>query len=112
MLRDDATLLDIARAANLAIDFVQGLDEDSFAKDLKTQSAVLHQLLLIGEAVKRLSDPFRSDHPEIPWRFMAGMRDHLIHAYDAVDLEEVWKVVQHDLPILVEQIEPFLPSRQ
>jgi uncharacterized protein with HEPN domain len=55
----------------------------------KTQSAVLHQLLVIGEAVKRLSQDFRRDHPEIPFALIAGMRDKLIHEYDDVDLEEV-----------------------
>jgi uncharacterized protein with HEPN domain len=64
-----------------------------------------------GEAVKRLSEDFRVAHPEIPWRFVAGMRDHLIYAYDAVDLEEVWRVVQRDLPDLLADIEPYLPSR-
>jgi len=111
MQKDEAVLLDIAKAANLAMLFVKGLDESAFIYDLKTQSAVLHQLLVIGEAVKRLSEEFRSAHPEIPWRFAAGMRDHLIHAYDAVDLEEVWKVVQRDLPELLAQIEPLLPFK-
>lgn len=111
MRNDEAILLDIAKAANLAMQFVKGLDEGAFIYDLKTQSAVLHQLLVIGEAVKRLSEEFRSAHPEIPWRFAAGMRNHLIHAYDAVDLEEVWKVVQRDLPELLAQIEPLLPSK-
>ena len=75
MRRDDATLLDIEKAAKSAMDFVQNMDERDFIYDLKTQSAVLHQLTIIGEAVKRLSDDFRSENPEIPWRFMAGMRD-------------------------------------
>ena len=111
MRKDEAILLDISKAANLAIEFVKGLDESAFIYDLKTQSAVLHQLLVIGEAVKRLSEDFRVAHPDIPWRFVAGMRDHLIYAYDAVDLGEVWKVVQRDLPELLAYIEPFLPSR-
>ncbi len=50
MLRDDAILLDLHRAARLAQDFVQGMDQTAFLADLKTQSAVLHQLLILGEA--------------------------------------------------------------
>ncbi len=71
---------------------------------------MLHQLAIIGEATKRLFDPFRFDHPEIPWKSMAGMRDHLVHAYDAVDLEEVWRVVTRDLPLLLDQITPLIPK--
>jgi uncharacterized protein with HEPN domain len=38
------------------------------------------------------------------------MRDHLIHAYDAVDLEEVWKTISQDIPDLLNKIEPLLPQ--
>ena len=67
MQRDDATLLDIVRAAQLILEFTSGVQRVSFQADLKTQSAVLHQLLVIGEAVKRLSNAFRETHPQIPW---------------------------------------------
>jgi uncharacterized protein with HEPN domain len=89
MSRDAATLLDIARSAQLIIDFKQGMDKTAFANDLKTQSAIAHQLMVIGEAVKRLSAELHDSHPEIPWVLIAGMRDKLIHGYDIIDVEEV-----------------------
>lgn len=55
MPRDEASLLDILRAVRLDIRFRGDLSQADFESDLKTQSAVLHQLLVIGEAVKRLS---------------------------------------------------------
>jgi uncharacterized protein with HEPN domain len=67
------------------------MTQEAFLGDLKTQSAVLHQITVIGEAVKRLSQAFRERHPILPWSLMAGMCDHLIHGYDATDLGEVWK---------------------
>jgi uncharacterized protein with HEPN domain len=42
MQKDEAILLDISKAANLALEFVKGQDESAFIYDLKTQSAVLH----------------------------------------------------------------------
>jgi uncharacterized protein with HEPN domain len=111
MRRDEIILLDISKACRLVLDFIQGMGKDAFFLDLKTQSSVLYQLMVIGEAVKRLSMEFRSSYPEIPWTLMAGMRDHLIHAYDAVDWEEVWKTVKKDVPELLEKIEPILPSK-
>ena len=107
MQRDQATLLDILRGARLAIEFTAGLTRDTLEDDLKTQSAVLHQLMLLGEGAKRLSDEFRDDHPEIPWRLIAGMRDRLIHRYDEVDLDQVWATVGEDLPSLITSIEPL-----
>src|SRR5215813_4421744 len=111
MPQDDAPLLDILRAARLAVAFKSDLDKPTFLNDLKTQSAVLHQLLVLGEAVKRLSEGFRTSHPAIPWRMIAGMRDKLIHAYDAVDLDEVWKTISMDIPHLITLLEPCEPQQ-
>ena len=72
-----------------------------FLDDVKTQSAVLHQLLVVGEAVKRLSPTFRGRYPSIPWALIAGMRDSLIHEYDTVDLDEVWSTAKRDVPRLL-----------
>jgi len=80
MERDEATLLDIANAAHLVMDFARDMEKDEFIKDIKTRSAVLYQLIVIGEAVKRLSQSMRTQHPEIPRSLIAGMRDHLIHS--------------------------------
>ena len=111
MRRDEATLLDIAKAAQLVIEFTQGMTKEEFLDDIKTRSAVLYQLLVMGEAVKRLSREFRARHPYIPWPLIAGMRDHLIHGYDMVDWDEVWKTATRDVPDLLAQMKPLLPSK-
>ncbi len=112
MSRDEASLLDILKAARLAIEFRGALDRSGFLEDVKTQAAVLHELLVIGEAVKRLSEEFRTTHPEVPWKLIAGTRDKLIHHYDIVDLAEVWRMVTSDLPLLVRLVEPLAPTER
>ncbi|MGA2770078.1 MAG: DUF86 domain-containing protein [Bryobacteraceae bacterium] len=109
MPRDEAHLLDILKAARLAIEFKGPAEKAEFLEDAKTQSAVLHQLLVIGEAVKRISPEFRAAHPEVSWKLIAGTRDKLIHFYEGVDLDEVWKMVSSDLPQLIRWIEPLAP---
>jgi uncharacterized protein with HEPN domain len=108
MSRDDATLLDILKAARLVVEFKRKLAKKAFLRDIKTQSAILHQLLVIGEAVKRLSEEFRAEFPEIPWARIAGMRDKLIHQYDAVDLDEIWETVTKDIAPLISFVEPLI----
>lgn len=109
MSRDEVLLLDIAIACENAAEFIRDVDSVTFFDDIKTQSAVMHQLLIIGEATKRISMDFRQHHSEIPWRKMAGMRDNLIHEYDNVDLDGVWDTVTQDLPALLAQIRPLIP---
>lgn len=111
MTRDDASVLDMARAARFIVEFAEGMTKDAFLADRKTQSAVLHQLLVLGEATKRLSPPFRDQHPEIPWRAIAGMRDKVIHGYGAVDLDAVWQTVSVDVPHLVASLAPLAPEQ-
>ena len=99
--RDDIVLKDIVNAAQLITTFVDNFERETFVDDWKTRSAVLYQLTVIGEAVKRLSDEFRTRYPHIPWTLMAGTRDHLIHAYDLVDWDEVRKTAAKDIPDLL-----------
>jgi uncharacterized protein with HEPN domain len=99
----------MANAARLIQTFIQGMTQETFLGDLKTQSAVLHQVTVPGEAVKRLSQAFRERHSILPWSLMAGMRDHLMRGYDAVDLEEVWKTATRDVPEVLTRLEPLLP---
>ena len=109
--RDGASLLDIAQAAQSALSFVSGISLDDFAADAKTQSAVLYQIAILGEAVKRLSTEFRDQNPSVDWRAIAGMRDKLIHDYGNVDIDRVWFTLQISLPQLLTKIEPMLPQK-
>ncbi len=108
MQRDEVVLQDIVNATRLVKDFIQGFEKESFIHDWKTRSAVLYQITVIGEAVKRLSKEFRTDHAEIPWALIAGMRDNLIHGYDLVDWDEVWKTSTVDVPELSDKIKSYL----
>jgi uncharacterized protein with HEPN domain len=110
MSSDDASVLDIVLAARNVLAFTAQTDRADFLDDVKTQSAVLYQFAVIGEAVKRLSPEFRARYPDVPWRRIAGMRDRLIHGYDAVDLQTVWDAIEQDVPALLARLEPMTPS--
>lgn len=112
MSRDDATLLDMLRAAELVVSFRGEMAKPEFQSDLKTQSAILHQLLVLGEAAKRASAEFRAASSDIPWKAISGMRDRLIRGYDDVDLDEVWKTATSDIPKLIPRLRAAAPPEQ
>jgi len=109
MPNDLAYVLDILDAARLILEFMQGIERKAFEDDIMRQDAVIRRFEIIGEASRRISPAFKEQHSEIPWRVMVGMRNRLIHEYDAVDLDLVWEVVWDDLPPLIAQLERLLP---
>jgi uncharacterized protein with HEPN domain len=109
MWRDAVSVLDMLKAARKVVEYATGLDEWSFMASSRDQDAILRQLTIIGEAAKRVSDEFRISHPEVPWRRVAGFRDVVVHDYFKVDLEEVWRIVQEDVPALIAVIEHLVP---
>jgi uncharacterized protein with HEPN domain len=79
--RDLDCAADILAAARLALNYVEGVACEAFLDDTMRQDAAVRELLIIGEATKRLSEESKVRHPDIPWRQMAGTRDILVHAY-------------------------------
>ncbi len=88
--------------------FMRGVKRDDFFNNEEKQSAVIRQIEIIGEAVKNLPNSFRKKYPEIPWKDIVGMRDKLIHHYFGVNLENIWKVINEDIPVLKEQMKKIL----
>lgn len=112
-MRDDsAVILDIWNAAQAIKRFKGSLSKKKFLEDELIQSGVLHQLTVIGEAVKLLSSEFKAKHTDIPWKIIAGMRDRITHGYFDIDYEVIWNTVEKDIPDLVRFIKPFTVKKK
>jgi len=106
--RDAAYLWDMLDAAQTVEQLCGDLNFIQYSDDRRTQLAVERSLEIIGEAAGRVSTSFRNAHPEIPWRQIIGQRNVLIHEYGEIKQERVWKVVRENIPILIEQLKPFV----
>jgi len=73
----------------------------AFSSDWRTRDAVLHNLEVIGEAVKHLPDGLKAGFPGIPWKRIAGFRDVLAHAYFSLDDSIVWDVATNQMDALL-----------
>ena len=107
MQSDQESLIDIANAIRRILRYTSGISKLELEINDEKLSAILYQITIIGEATKRLSQEVRQQHPEIPWREMAGMRDVIVHEYDQLDFDVVWDVVENkssELLILLDSL--------
>lgn len=81
------------------------VSEDDFLQDELLINLALYQLVIIGEATNHLSEKFQSEHLEIPFQKVIGMRNFTIHEYFGVSFHEVWNTCTQDIPKLKTQLE-------
>lgn len=99
-MRDDSERIkDILEAID-RIEKVSDRGRDFFNNDEMAQVWVIHHLQIIGEAVRGISSDYRNANPDIPWSDIIGMRNILIHHYFGIDRDAVWRVIEHNLPVL------------
>lgn len=109
MPRDSRVYLeDILEAIRRIRDYTKGYSKERLHSDLRTADAVVRNLEIVGEAVKRLPPALRDRRPEIEWAKISGLRDILIHAYFGVDLDIIWDVVESKLSALEQNVSALL----
>ena len=109
MIRDDQVYLEhMLESFSRIMDYLDNVSYDSFLHDEEKQDAVIRKIEVAGEAAKKLSATFKENHPDIPRRAMADMRDKLIHDYFNVDLEAVWETAFRDIPELIDRLKLLL----
>lgn len=109
--RDLHYLIDILEAGEHIAAYISDLYYEDFLESLMVQDAVLRNLQIIGEAVKRLSPELKAEHPDLPWREMAGLRDRIVHDYFGINHEIVWSVIAEEMPLLIPRIDTIAHSK-
>lgn len=107
--RDAAYLLDMLQAAEKIQQYMKGMSFEKFQGDELLQDAVERNIEIVGEAARRISADFKKKHPDIPWRRIIAQRNVLIHQYDSISEEEMWKVASFHIPRLIQTIKPLIP---
>jgi len=84
------------------------LIRDKSRADLDTNRvlslALVRLLEIVGEAANKVNASTRKEIPDIPWSQIVSLRHRLIHGYDTIDMDILWKILTADLPDLIKQI--------
>ena len=108
MRRDDLYLTDIIEAADHIAAFLEEMDLEDFRKSELVRSAVVQNLVIIGEAAARISVGLKGQYPQIPWPQIVAFRNILVHAYFGIDWNEVWKAAKIDCPTVRREVSSIL----
>lgn len=109
MSRDQRLYLsDILNSINKIERYTEGMSYKQLIADELTLDAVVHNLQIIGEAVKHISTEMRDRYPQVEWRKIAGLRDMIAHAYFTIDEQIVWDIIQNKLSTLRHNIEQII----
>ncbi len=99
---DDTTrlnhMLDYSREA---VEMAAGKQREHLDTDRQFSLAITRLVEIIGEAAARVTAEEQQRHPSIPWAEIVGLRNRLIHGYDAVDHDILWEIIRQDLPNLI-----------
>jgi uncharacterized protein with HEPN domain len=102
------TLAQIRDAARKAQSLCADHTLESLLADWKATAALERFIEIVGEGVKRLPADITGRHADIPWKNIAGTRDHLVHGYDVVDHAVLWDAVRSDIPRLIAKLDELL----
>jgi uncharacterized protein with HEPN domain len=106
--RDNQILLKL-KSESLVVRFLtKGLDYDSFSEDERTKRAVTMTLVNIGELVNALTEGYRKEHNDIPWRDIIATRNIIAHHYLAVDFRTIWETANTSIPEFLVSIDGLL----
>jgi uncharacterized protein with HEPN domain len=107
MSHDRDFLEDIVVAARLAQSYAATITREDLSGNIEKQDSIVRRLAVIGEASTKLPETVKADLPGIPWSSIIGLRNILVHQYWELDLDELWMIIQRDLPDLMRAIERY-----
>lgn len=106
---DSVSLRQMLDHAREAVALLQGRSRSDLDSNRVLSLALVQLAQIVGEAATRISMPRRNRHPEIPWSQIIGLRNRLVHGYDAINFDILWQILTVDLPALIAMLEKIIP---
>jgi uncharacterized protein with HEPN domain len=103
--RDDSLLMgDMVDAAERMIELASGVRDGQLGQDRGIGEMILWNLVVLGEAVKRMRAVTRGRFADVPWKLIAGTRDRVTHHYEGIDWQVVARIIAAELPPLLPRL--------
>ena len=107
-MRNDVIVQKLLNYTEKILGYCRGLTYEQFSADTKLVEACVFNLSQMGEVANRIDDAFAVEHAEIPWKYIYGLRNRIVHDYEGVNLLLIWEIICDDLPSLRESLKRIL----
>ncbi|RJO65997.1 MAG: DUF86 domain-containing protein [Myxococcales bacterium] len=107
---DRTSLRQMLDHAAEAVEMSRGRTPRELDQDRQLNLALVRLMEVVGEAAARVSPETRKEHPSIPWPRVVALRNRLIHGYDEVDFDVLWKILREDMPQLIVELQRILDA--
>jgi uncharacterized protein with HEPN domain len=96
---------DVIGIINKISTYTVGLSYQEFCSGSLVIDASLHNIQILGEAIKDIKQDARQKADTIPWNLLPGISSRLINENFEADPEAVWQVIDQALPELKHKLE-------
>lgn len=97
-------------SATEAVELIQGKSRSDLDANRVLSLALVRLLEIVGEAANKVTTTTGLQYPNIPWSQIVSLRNRLIHGYDTINLDILWKILTEDLPALITQLKRIIKS--
>lgn len=110
--RDMILLQKIISELDIGTELLGNVTLDEFLDNELLKRALGMTTINVGELIKNVTVDLRKEHPEVPWKAIAGMRDITAHKYQTLRMEDVYNTIQQEFPVLKHQLEDILTQQK
>jgi len=110
-MRDDYLRLQDMAEAIRQIDKYASKGKQAFERDELIRVWIVHHLQVLAEAARGISEESQKRYHTIPWSKIIGFRNILVHHYFTINADEIWAVVEADIPQLKRELDAILEEK-
>ena len=104
-MRNEVIVQKLLGYTNKILGYCQDLNYEEFCENSMVVEACVFNLSQMGELANKADRAYTADYPEIPWRYLYGLRNRIVHDYEGVNLKLIWEIISDDLKPLRKALE-------
>ena len=113
MLEKDAlNICRMIRHCERAIFYSSQVTEETFFENEAVYLICVTTVIYIGEIANRISQPLRDEYSDIPWVDIIDSRNFLVHKYEKIKVEVLWRILQYHIPVLLENLRVVIKEKE